>query len=114
MTDAIDVSIVESNPINVSLSTPTAINVQFDVVSTLESPFIGLTDVPQSYASQAGKYVKVKSTEDGLEFVSIPLFGRITIDGQGNLAFWASDGITQTAKLDDNGNFWIKGNYLTL
>jgi len=30
--------------------------------------FLGLTDTPDSYAGQAGKVAKVKSTEDGLEF----------------------------------------------
>lgn len=30
--------------------------------------FIALTDVPNSYLGQAGKYPKVKATEDGLEF----------------------------------------------
>ncbi len=32
--------------------------------------FTGLTDVPQSYTGQAGKGVRVKATEDGLEFYS--------------------------------------------
>ena len=31
--------------------------------------FTGLTDTPASYAGQGGKYVAVKATEDGLEFL---------------------------------------------
>jgi hypothetical protein len=34
------------------------------------SAFINLTDVPADYAGDAGKFVKVKMTEDGLEFVA--------------------------------------------
>ena len=33
--------------------------------------FIGLSDVPSSYIGEGGKVVAVKSTEDGLEFISI-------------------------------------------
>ena len=32
------------------------------------SNFLGLTDTPAAYSGEAGKFVKVKSTEDGLEF----------------------------------------------
>lgn len=34
------------------------------------SVFIGLTDVPNAYTGEGGKLVKVKATEDGLEFVA--------------------------------------------
>jgi hypothetical protein len=34
------------------------------------STFIGLTDTPSTYSGQAGKFAKVKATEDGLEFDS--------------------------------------------
>jgi len=34
--------------------------------------FIGLTDVPDSYAGSAGKILVVKSTENGIEFVTLP------------------------------------------
>jgi hypothetical protein len=34
------------------------------------STFVELTDVPASYSGQTGKQVVVKTTEDGLEFVS--------------------------------------------
>lgn len=40
-------------------------------VSPGKDTFIGLVDTPKSYEGQAGKTVKVKSTEDGVEFVSI-------------------------------------------
>ena len=39
-----------------------------DLASKVISVFTDLTDVPQSYEDQAGKYLKVKATEDGLEF----------------------------------------------
>lgn len=35
------------------------------------SAFTDLTDVPASYTGQAGKFPKVKATEDGLEFASV-------------------------------------------
>ena len=35
------------------------------------SKFTDLTDVPQTYTSQGNLYVKVKPTEDGLEFTSV-------------------------------------------
>lgn len=34
--------------------------------------FVGLTDTPSSYSGSGGKGVKVKTAEDGLEFVGIP------------------------------------------
>ena len=34
--------------------------------------FTGLTDTPSSYTGQSGKYIKVNSTPDGLEFVDAP------------------------------------------
>ncbi len=40
-------------------------------VSSGATAFTGLSDVPSSYSGQAGKFPKVKSTEDGLEFASI-------------------------------------------
>jgi len=35
--------------------------------------FLQLTDTPDSYSGQAGKIVRVKSNEKGLEFVSLPV-----------------------------------------
>jgi hypothetical protein len=37
--------------------------------------WLGLSDTPSSYAGMAGKFVKVKSTEDGLEFTDAPTGG---------------------------------------
>lgn len=39
------------------------------------STFIELSDVPNSYSGQAGKYLRVKVGEDGLEFVTISASG---------------------------------------
>ena len=35
------------------------------------STFIELTDCPSAYTGESGKYVRVKSTEDGLEFATV-------------------------------------------
>ena len=43
--------------------------------------FTNLLDTPQSYTGQAGKFPKVKSTEDGLEFGSIDLSGYVPYTG---------------------------------
>ena len=37
------------------------------------SAFTGLTDTPSSYSGQAGKFLQVNSTPDGLEFVTLDL-----------------------------------------
>ena len=50
--------------------------------------FYQLLDVPQSYVGQSGKFLKVKSTENGLEF---GVGGGGTIDGSGTpneIAYW--------------------------
>lgn len=39
------------------------------------STFIGLTDTPENYTDQAGKYVIVNETEDGLDFIDAPSGG---------------------------------------
>lgn len=39
------------------------------------SAFTDLTDAPSSYTGQAGKYVKVNSTEDGVEFSTVSVSG---------------------------------------
>lgn len=38
-------------------------------ISAMPTDFLGLSDTPSSYEGQASKTVKVKATEDGLEFV---------------------------------------------
>lgn len=42
---------------------------------TWATEFIGLTDCPNSYSGQAGKYPVVNQTETGLEFADAPGFG---------------------------------------
>ena len=39
----------------------------------------GLTDVPDSYATHAGKYLVVKNTEDGIEFVAAGISGNTRV-----------------------------------
>lgn len=43
--------------------------------------FTGLSDVPAAYTGQASKYVRVKSTADGLEFVTPPAAGATAFTG---------------------------------
>lgn len=56
---------------NGSQEVPTK-NALYDKIETLggASAFTDLTDVPSAYTGDAGKYVKVNATEDGLEFVT--------------------------------------------
>ncbi len=42
----------------------------FDSFKTLAQSFLGLSDTPDSYTGQAGKFVRVKSDESSLEFVT--------------------------------------------
>ncbi len=44
--------------------------VKNETFDPLPDSFLELPDVPDSYAGQAGKVSKVKSSEDGLEFVA--------------------------------------------
>jgi hypothetical protein len=41
------------------------------VIASSATTFLQLTDTPSSYAGQANKYVKVKASEDGLEFSTV-------------------------------------------
>ncbi|MBW2675902.1 MAG: hypothetical protein JRD89_21305 [Deltaproteobacteria bacterium] len=43
--------------------------------------FLGLTDTPDSYSGYAQKYLRVKSTEDGLEFATVAAHQIIDADG---------------------------------
>jgi len=42
----------------------------FLVLGCDESNFLGLVDTPDSYVGQGGKFLRVKATEDGIEFVA--------------------------------------------
>jgi hypothetical protein len=43
--------------------------IRMEPASVYPVPFTSLTDAPTTYHDQAGKFVKVKTAEDGLEFV---------------------------------------------
>jgi len=43
------------------------------------STFLDLTDTPSSYTGQAGKFARVKSTEDGLEFATVTAAAKATL-----------------------------------
>ena len=55
--------------------------------------FLNLTDTPNSYEGQAGKVVKVKDTEDGLEFVDIPSGGSETPGGNNKAIQYNDNGV---------------------
>lgn len=59
-TSDISIDVVEDTPINIEMTASQLLK------------FINLSDAPSSYVGQANKYVTVKSTEDGMQFVSTP------------------------------------------
>lgn len=62
--------------------------------------FLGLTDTPDTYSAQGGKYLVVKSDDSGIEFVTAPfwktagtttLTGDVSVDTQGhNVTFYGN------------------------
>lgn len=80
------VTIPDSPPVDITQNTPATVSVELPNTSagTLEispsslvapppsgvNPFLSLTDVPGSYIGYAGYIVRVKLTEDGLEFIA--------------------------------------------
>lgn len=60
------------------------------------STFLQLTDTPDTYLNQADKYVKVKATEDGLEFALASGIGGIALKEEG-------DDLGQITSLDIRG-----------
>jgi len=53
--------------------------------------FLGLTDTPSSYTGEGGKFVRVKATEDGLEFATVS-------GGGGGYATIQEEGISLTQR----------------
>ena len=83
----------------------------------IASAFTNLTDVPHSYEEQGGKFVKVNSTEDGLEFseVSFDLSGYAFLAGRagGQVLVGGTrtgEGLTLVGNVIDGGfvNIWSK------
>ena len=70
-----------------------------DAVTSL---FTELTDVPTSYTSQAGKVVAVKSTEDGLEFIT-PGGGGTVTSVTASLPLSSSGGTTPNISISQSG-----------
>lgn len=56
--------------------------------------FIELTDVPQSYAGQAGKMVVVRADETGLEFVDVPTGGDVPSTGDSRITTTGDSRVT--------------------
>ena len=54
-------------------------------MQTGATSFVNLTDTPSSYSGQAGKWIKVNSTPDGLEFTDEPTGSDTTYELKTNL-----------------------------
>lgn len=66
--------------------------------------FINLIDTPSSYASQTGKYIRVNSTEDGLEFATIDLSGYVqSVTGSGDVSVDNTDPQNPVVSVDLSG-----------
>lgn len=61
-----------------------------NLVASLVTTFLSLTDAPDSYTGQGEKVVAVKATEDGLEFVTVTTAGGI---GSVGFSFGKTSGI---------------------
>jgi hypothetical protein len=71
-----------------------------------ESAFQDLTDTPNSYTSQAGKGVRVKGTEDGLEFYTTSDSDeKVKLNASDPTAGYLDDKITGYGFLDDASAF---------
>jgi len=67
----------------------------FAVISRAIQTFLKLTDTPSSYSGQSEKVVRVKSTEDGLEFADIAAHQIIDADGD------SYESVEKTADADE-------------
>jgi len=83
MTDII-ATIEEPEQINVTISSSMGIN-----------NFLELTDTPSTYTGESGKFLKIKDTEDGVEFTS-----RATVVKWGDVTGTLSDQIDLQSALD--------------
>jgi hypothetical protein len=68
--------------------------------------FLTLSDVPGSYSGQSGKYLRVKSTEDGLEFSTVTSGASLTVEEEdGSPSVASVDTIKFTnGSVTDNGD----------
>ena len=67
--------------------------------------FLNLTDVdPSSYSSQAGKTVKVNSSENGLEFTSFPPTSSASVPSGSVMVFYQASAPTGWTKSTSNNN----------
>ena len=88
-------------------------------LSTISLNFIGLTDTPETYTGQAGKFPAVKSDESGLEFVdvvadlNIPAFPETTTINDNDLLV-VEDGIGTKKITKANFSDTLIGNVTTL
>ncbi|MFN3827129.1 MAG: tail fiber domain-containing protein [Micavibrio sp.] len=82
------------------------------VTGAATGTFAGLTDTPASYAAEAGKFVRVNSTEDGVEFTDQviesvsgqPLPTAMVLDDLGDVTIAAP---TTGQTLSFNGTAWV-------
>ena len=70
------------------------------------SDFLTLSDTPSSYTGQGGKYIKVNSTPDGLEFVDAPVIPSrrfTTLNSRTNTYNLQASDIWKTVKITSPG-----------
>jgi hypothetical protein len=110
-----DVSI--TNPINGQVPKYNATTGKWENGNdTGSTSFITLTDTPSSYSGQAGKFPKVKATEDGLEFatvsVSTPSLQQVTDIGASTTVESTFSGgtISNKVKANSSAGFLIEAN----
>jgi hypothetical protein len=80
-------------------------NLSFTELSSGAVPttFSELMDTPSSYVGQSGKFVSVKATEDGVEFIDPPSAGNYTLTEN------AQTGTSYTFVLTDADNKFVSG-----
>ena len=73
--------------------------------------FIDLNDTPNSYSGQTGKYIKVKTTEDGLEFTNAPSGGSLQniVDSAQGVNVTGKVATTDGIDIDIGGNINAAG-----
>ncbi|NCD07593.1 MAG: hypothetical protein EOL97_15905 [Spirochaetia bacterium] len=82
-------------------------NVSIGDIPSYPTNFWELSDTPLNYTGKEGQYVKVNSSANGLEFVTLPVVPIATTDTTGIVKI--GDGIL----VDETGTIKIDDNYIT-
>jgi len=84
--ERLDISAIKGledyDKLNDSIKNPASLIGHYGVGGSTARNFYQLKDVPQSYASQAGLYLRVKSTEDGLEYFDLKDYIDTAVSGE--------------------------------